>query len=94
MTWNKIIKDEEKKEYFIKLQKEIRNKYKNTVVFPKYNDIYAAFSYTKLDDIKVVILGQDPYHGVNQAQGLAFSTPKEIKNPPSMKNILKEIKDD
>jgi len=94
MTWTKIIKEEEKKEYFISLQKEIISRYKNTVVFPKYKDIYAAFTYTKFEEIKVVILGQDPYHGANQAQGLAFSTPKEIKNPPSMKNILKEIKDD
>lgn len=94
MTWNEIIKNEEKKDYFKKLEKEIDLKYKNSVVFPKKDKIYAAFDYTAFEDVKVVILGQDPYHGANQAQGLSFSTPKEIKNPPSMKNILKEIEDD
>lgn len=94
MTWNEIIKNEEKQDYFRKLEKEIDLKYKNSVVFPKKDKIYAAFDYTAFEDVKVVILGQDPYHGANQAQGLSFSTPKEIKNPPSMKNILKEIEDD
>ena len=94
MTWNEIIKNEEKKDYFRKLEKQIDLKYKNSVVFPKKDKIYAAFDYTAFEDVKVVILGQDPYHGANQAQGLSFSTPKEIKNPPSMKNILKEIEDD
>lgn len=94
MTWNEIIKNEEKQDYFKKLEKEIDLKYKNSVVFPKKDKIYAAFDYTAFEDVKVVILGQDPYHGANQAQGLSFSTPKEIKNPPSMKNILKEIEDD
>jgi len=94
MIWNDIIKEEEKKEYFISLQKEILSRYKTSVVFPKYEDMYAAFDYTSLENTKVVILGQDPYHGANQAQGLAFSTPSDIKNPPSMKNILKEIKED
>ncbi|NQY20705.1 MAG: uracil-DNA glycosylase [Campylobacteraceae bacterium] len=94
MTWNEIIKNEEKKDYFNKLQKEIDLKYKNSVVFPNKDKIYAAFDYTAFEDVKVVILGQDPYHGANQAHGLSFSTPKDIKNPPSMKNILKEIEDD
>ena len=94
MTWSEIIKIEKNKEYFKELEKEINVRYETTTVYPLKEDIYKAFEYTLFEDVKVVILGQDPYHGANQAQGLSFSTPKNIKNPPSMKNILKEIHDD
>lgn len=94
MTWNEIIDNEKQKPYFKDLTEQIDKKYENSVVFPEKENIFKAFSLTKLDDLKVVILGQDPYHGFGQAQGLSFSTPKEIKNPPSMVNILKEIKED
>ena len=94
MTWEKIIENEKQKDYFKSLEKQIDEKYENSVVFPKKENIFKAFSLTKLEDLKVVILGQDPYHGFGQAQGLSFSTPKEIKYPPSMVNILKEIKED
>ena len=94
MTWEDIIDLEKQKDYYKKLKEEIDKRYKTTTVFPEKQNISKAFSLTKLDNLKVVILGQDPYHGFGQAQGLAFSTPANIKNPPSMQNILKEIQSD
>ncbi|RXJ56463.1 uracil-DNA glycosylase [Candidatus Marinarcus aquaticus] len=93
-TWNEIIHNEQQQPYFKHLQHEIEKRYETSQVFPAKKNIYNAFKQTPLEKLKVVILGQDPYHGEGQAQGLAFSTPSEIKNPPSMQNILKEIKDD
>lgn len=94
MTWEDIIDLEKQKDYYKSLEKEINKRYKTTTVFPEKQNIFKAFSLTKLNNLKVVILGQDPYHGFGQAQGLAFSTPANIKNPPSMQNILKEIQSD
>lgn len=94
MDWNSVIDLEKQKDYFKSLEKEINKRYETTTVFPEKQNIFKAFSLTKLDNLKVVILGQDPYHGFGQAQGLAFSTPANIKNPPSMQNILKEIQSD
>lgn len=94
MTWEKFIEVEEQKDYFKKLKDEIDKRYETSNVFPEKQNIFKAFSLTSLDNLKVVILGQDPYHGFGQAQGLSFSTPANIKNPPSMVNILKEINDD
>ena len=94
MTWEDIIDLEKQKDYYKSLEKEINKRYETTTVFPEKQNIFKAFSLTKLEDLKVVILGQDPYHGFGQAQGLAFSTPANIKNPPSMQNILKEIQSD
>lgn len=94
MTWEDIIENEKQKPYYQSLKEEIDRKYEISTVFPEKQNIFKAFSLSKIKDLKVVILGQDPYHGFGQAQGLSFSTPKEIKNPPSMMNILKEIKDD
>ena len=94
MTWEKLIEVEEQKDYFKKLKDEIDKRYETSNVFPEKQNIFKAFSLTSLDNLKVVILGQDPYHGFGQAQGLSFSTPANIKNPPSMVNILKEINDD
>ncbi|NLN12799.1 MAG: uracil-DNA glycosylase [Arcobacter skirrowii] len=94
MTWEDIIDLEKQKDYYKSLEKEINKRYETTTVFPEKQNIFKAFSLTKLDNLKVVILGQDPYHGFGQAQGLAFSTPANIKNPPSMENILKEIQSD
>ena len=94
MTWEEVIALEKQKDYYKNLKNEIDKKYEETIVFPEKENIFKAFTLTKLDNLKVVILGQDPYHGVGQAQGLAFSTPSNIKNPPSMQNILKEIESD
>ena len=94
MTWHEIIEVEKQKPYYQKLKDEIDKRYETTKVFPEKKNIFKAFSLSKIEDLKVVILGQDPYHGFGQAQGLSFSTPKEVKNPPSMMNILKEINDD
>ena len=94
MTWEEVIALEKQKDYYKNLKNEIDKKYEETIVFPEKENIFKAFTLTKLDNLKVVILGQDPYHGVGQAQGLAFSTPSNIKNPPSMQNILREIASD
>ncbi|MFX4233399.1 uracil-DNA glycosylase [Aliarcobacter butzleri] len=94
MTWKDIIENEQQKLYYGKLKEEIDKRYENSIVFPEKQNIFKAFSLTPIDSLKVVILGQDPYHGFGQAQGLSFSTPSNVKNPPSMVNILKEINDD
>lgn len=94
MNWQTIIEQEKQKPYYQKLKEIIDSKYETTTVYPPKELIFNAFAKTKYEDLKVIILGQDPYHGEGQAQGFAFSTPKEIKNPPSMVNILKEINED
>ena len=94
MTWQDIIDNEKEKPYYKSLKEEIDKRYETSRVFPEKKNIFKAFSLSKIEDLKVVILGQDPYHGFGQAQGLSFSTPANIKNPPSMMNILKEINDD
>lgn len=93
-TWQNVINEERSKEYFLKLKSEVDDRYEKQNIFPQKEHIFRAFALTKPENLKVVILGQDPYHGFGQAQGLAFSTPTNIKNPPSMVNILKEINDD
>ena len=94
MTWEDFFKEEEKKEYYQNLMSQVNKAYETTTVFPPKDKIYNAFDLTPLENTKVVLLGQDPYHGAGQAQGLAFSTPSDIKNPPSMRNMLKEIEED
>jgi len=94
MTWKDIIENERTKEYYKKLEYFIDKRYQETTVYPQKENIFKAFDLTSFEDLKVVIIGQDPYHQKDQAQGLAFSTPKDIKNPPSMVNILKEINED
>ena len=94
MNWENIIKREKQKDYFINLDKFLDKEYATKKIYPPKANIFKAFELCKYEDLKVVIIGQDPYHQPLQAQGLAFSTPNHIKNPPSMVNILKEIIDD
>ena len=90
-NWKKILIDESKKEYFKKLSSYLDDEYKKYTIFPKKSDIFNAFKYTDLNNVKVVIVGQDPYHEINQAHGLAFSVLQGNKYPPSLKNIFKEL---
>jgi uracil-DNA glycosylase len=94
MNWQDIIQIEEKKRYFLELQKFLEDEYATQKIYPPKDKIFFAFDLCEWDNLKIVILAQDPYHQPNQAQGLAFSTPKEIKTPPSMANIYKELKSD
>lgn len=93
-NWDEVLKDEMNKEYFLNLQKFVNNERKAKVIFPKEEDVYNAFKSTDFNDIKVVILGQDPYHGEGEAMGLSFSVKEGIKMPPSLRNIFKEYKSD
>ena len=93
-TWDIILKEEYKKEYFTKLIDFIKKEYQQKVIYPKQNEVFNAFRYTDYDNVKVVILGQDPYHGPNQAEGLSFSVSNEVLKPPSLKNIFKELESD
>jgi uracil-DNA glycosylase len=98
--WKKIIHHEEQQPYFIKLQKNIQQQRDNgESIFPDESDVFNAFNYADLPDVKVVILGQDPYHGtgndnIPQAHGLAFSVQGDIKTPPSLVNMYKELATD
>ena len=87
-SWDNILEEEFKKEYFKTLLEFIKNEYKNKIIYPKQNEVFNAFRYTDFDDVKVVILGQDPYHGPNQAEGLSFSVSNDVLKPPSLKNIF------
>jgi len=92
--WDSLLEEESKKEYFQNLMKFIKEEYKNKTVYPKQSEVFNAFRYTDFNDVKVVILGQDPYHGPNQAEGLSFSVSNEVLKPPSLKNIFKELESD
>ena len=94
MNWQKIIKIEKEKVYFKDLEIFLDDEYTTQTVYPPRDKIFSAFGLCDYSNLKVVVLGQDPYHQPNQAQGLAFSTPKSMKNPPSMVNIFKELEDD
>ena len=93
-SWKKILNSEFKKEYFNSLVTFLKDEYKNNIIYPPGKKIFSSFDYCPFDKVKVVIIGQDPYHGINQANGLCFSVNKEIKIPPSLLNIFKEIKND
>lgn len=92
--WDIILKEEFKKSYYRNLGIFVKNEYKNKKIYPEYKDIFNAFRLTDYDKVKVVILGQDPYHGDNEAHGLSFSVKEGVKMPPSLLNIFKELKDD
>ena len=93
-TWDDIINQESKKDYFLELTKKINLERTNYIVYPKEADLFKAFKLTPLNKVKVVLLGQDPYHEENQANGLAFSVNKGVKIPPSLKNLYKELQSD
>ena len=93
-SWKVVLLKEFNKDYFIKLKQFLLDEKKHHSIYPKGKDIFNAFNYTSFDRVKVVILGQDPYHGMGQAHGLSFSVPDGVKQPPSLKNIFKEIASD
>ena len=92
--WTSIIEEEFSKNYFRKIMREVKNCNSKDLLCPKRENIFRAFEITNFSDLKIVILGQDPYHGENQANGLAFAVNKNNKIPPSLRNIFNEIKND
>ncbi len=93
-SWKVLLSDEFSKYYFIKLKQFLLEEKKQHTIYPRGSDIFNAFNFTPFEKIKVVILGQDPYHGNGQAHGLSFSVPDGVKKPPSLKNIFKELAED
>lgn len=92
--WDNILKEEVEKEYFLKMKEFLKKEYMEKTIFPPNKEIFTAFKLTPYSDVKVVLLGQDPYHGFGQAHGLAFSVKEGVKLPPSLKNMYKEIKEE
>ena len=86
--WDEILKEEYEKDYFKQLTEFVEKEYETKTIYPKKEDIFAAFKYTDYDDIKIVIIGQDPYHGEGEAHGLSFSFHDGIKLPPSFVYIF------
>ena len=93
-SWDLYLKEEYNKDYFKNIINSVNNEYKKKICYPPKNEIFNAFRLTPYENVKVVIIGQDPYHGVGEANGLSFSVNKGIKLPPSLKNIYKELYDD
>lgn len=93
-TWKKLLTPEFTKPYMHELESKLRTEYKTKEIYPAPNDIFNAFNLTPFNKIKAVIIGQDPYHGIDQAHGLCFSVQPQIKIPPSLANIYKEIESD
>ena len=94
MTWNEILAEEMQKDYYQELQAFIQKRRAEVRVFPEEKNVFNALELTPFESVKVVILGQDPYHGFGQAHGLSFSVQKGIPLPPSLKNIYKELQED
>jgi len=92
--WQTALDSEFDKDYFIQMNDFLEDKYRKEEIFPPKEDIFNAFNYTSYAGVKVVVLGQDPYHDVNQAHGLCFSVQKGVKIPPSLRNIYKELNSD
>lgn len=92
--WEELLKDEFKKEYYLELREFLKEEYSTKVIYPSMYNIFEALKHTSYKDTKVLILGQDPYHGENQAHGLAFSVQPNVAIPPSLLNIYKELKND
>lgn len=92
--WDEILSDEWQKPYYLALREFLKKEYKTQRVYPDMNNIFNALKYTSFEDTKVVIIGQDPYHGYGQAHGLCFSVKEGVAHPPSLKNIFKELESD
>lgn len=92
--WDGILADEFKKPYYAELRRFLKAEYGSRVIYPSMYDIFNAFRYTAYGDVKVVLLGQDPYHGAGQAHGLCFSVKDGVAPPPSLVNIFKELHND
>ena len=93
-SWDELLKEEFEKSYYKQLRKFLIQEYKTREIYPSMYDIFNALKFTPYEDVKVVILGQDPYHEPGQAHGLSFSVNYGIPKPPSLENIYKEIKDE
>lgn len=93
-SWKLHLANELEKEYFKELREFVRGEYLSKSVYPKPTDVFRAFDETPFDSVRVVLLGQDPYHGEGQAMGLSFSVPAQVRIPPSLKNIWKELESD
>src|SRR5262245_52799514 len=93
-SWKAALADEFRKPYFRELAKFVRDEREKGLVYPPPNQLFSAFNATPFDEVKVVILGQDPYHGPGQAHGLSFSVLPGVRLPPSLKNIYKELEQD
>ena len=93
-SWKKVLQKEFDQKYFEELTEFVKSEYKKSTVYPPAKFIFNAFELTPFNKVKVVILGQDPYHGINQANGLAFSVNEGVASPPSLVNIYKEIESD
>jgi len=93
-SWDQVLKDEFNKEYYLKLREFLKSEYYSREIFPDMYDIFNAFKYTDYKDVKVLLLGQDPYHDVGQAHGLAFSVKPGVKIPPSLLNMYKELNEE
>ncbi len=93
-SWDKILEGEFDKEYYLNLRRALAVEYRTRTVYPDMHDIFNALKYTPYEDVKAVILGQDPYHGPGQAHGLCFSVRRGVPAPPSLQNIFKELEDD
>lgn len=92
--WKPLLASEFQKEYFRELAEFVKSEYQNHTVYPPGKQIFAAFEYCHWEDLKVVIIGQDPYHGAGQANGLCFSVKDGVRTPPSLQSIFKELKTD
>ena len=93
-SWDELLKNEWNEEYYLSLRAFLASEYRTQVIFPPMNDIFNAFKLCAYEDVKVVLLGQDPYHEPGQAQGLCFSVPDGFPLPPSLKNIYQELAED
>lgn len=93
-SWYDLLKDEFSKQYFLDLQEFLRNEYTNYTIYPEEKNIFNALNSIPFDKVKVVIIGQDPYHEPRQAQGMSFSVPEDVDIPPSLVNIMREIESD